>query len=125
MQSAGNGVKVLVLSGEGDVLQLQLAGQALRPDEASDHDAIAPPLGERGYAQAVLLSLSGTEYVSSSGLALLLIWHKRFRETGGKLVLHSVTAPVMETMRILRMDTVLNLAGDLPGALEAVRGDPK
>jgi anti-anti-sigma factor len=123
MESENNGVNLSVLSDDGDLMQLRLDEQALRPDVVSDCDPMAPILRERGYARAALLSLADTDYVSSSGLALLLIWHKRFRKAGGKLVLHSITPPVMETLRILRMELVLNLAQDLTSALEAVRGD--
>jgi anti-anti-sigma factor len=123
MQEANGGVNVKVVSDDDDVLQLQLTEQALRPDADAEHDPMTPLLGERGYARAAALSLANTVYVSSAGLALLLRWHKRFREAGGKLILHSITASVMETLRILQMELVLNLAQDAGSALVAARGE--
>ena len=123
MQSEDNAPKLEVVSDDGDFVQLRLAETELRPDMIPENDPLIALLGERGYARAALLSLAGTEYVNSCGLALLLIWHKRFRDAGGKLVLHSISSPMMETLQILRMELVLHLAGDLPSAMEALRGE--
>ena len=123
MQPASGGVNVKKVSDNDDLLQLQLTEQALRPDADSEHDPMTPLLGERGYNRAAVLSLANTVYVSSAGLALLLVWHKCFREAGGKLVFHSITASVMEMLRILHMELVLNLAQDVNSALAAARGE--
>ena len=123
MQAENNRVTLKVLSDDDNLLQLELAEQTLRADVVWDRDPMTPLLGERGYTRAALLSLADTAYVSSSGLALLLVWHKRFREAGGKLVYHSIRSQVMETLLILRMERVLNLAQDLRSALEVVQGD--
>ena len=123
MQSENDGVTLKVLADGNGLLQLQLDEESLRPDIAVGHDPMAVLLGERGYGQPALLSLAETRFISSSGLGLLLIWHKRFRQAGGKLVLHSITTPVMETLRILRLEMVLNVAADTAAATEAARGD--
>ena len=117
-------MELKVLSDEDDVLQLQVVGRTLDGEIASEQDPMAPRLDERGYARRAVLSLADTDYVNSSGLALLLIWHKRFRDAGGKLVVHSIPVYVMETIRILRLELVLNLAEDASTALELVQGDP-
>jgi anti-anti-sigma factor len=116
-------VELKVLSDEHDLLEVQVEGRAVAGDVDPDEDPMARLLGDRGYARRALLSLAETEYIDSSGLALLLVWHKRFREAGGKLVVHSVPPHVMETIRILRMELVLHLADDASAAAELVRGD--
>jgi ABC-type transporter Mla MlaB component len=117
-------MELKVLSDDNDLLELQVVGRSVEGDVALDDDPMLGLLGDRGYARPALLSLAETEYINSSGLALLLVWHKRFRDAGSKLVLHSVPVFVMETLKILRMDLVLNLAEDAPTALKLVRGDP-
>lgn len=123
MQSENQGELLRLLSDDADLLQLELVERSFHPDTASGLDAMGPLLGERGYARVVVLSLAATRFVSSSGLAALLTWHKRFRQAGGRLILHSITVPVMETLRVMRMERVLTVASDLASALEAVRGE--
>lgn len=122
MQSEGKCELLRLLSDDAGLLQLELVERSFHPDTASGLDAIGPLLGERGYARVVVLSLAATRFVSSSGLATLLTWHKRFRQAGGRLVLHSITVAVMETLRVMRMERVLTVAPDLASALEAARG---
>ena len=116
-------MELKLLSDEDELLQVHVEGRTVEGEVFSDEDPMAGLLDDRGYARRTLLSLSETEYIDSSGLALLLIWHKRFRDAGGKLVLHSVPPHVMETIRILRMELILHLAEDASAAVELVRGD--
>jgi len=60
----------------------------------------------------VLLSLEATPFVDSSGLAWLVATHRRLREAGGKLVLHSIPPGVVDLLKIMSLDQVLNLADD-------------
>ncbi len=113
-----------VLSDDGDVLRLQFVGRVVDVDLAWEHDPMGDVLDDRGYTRRVLLSLNESDHIDSSGLAKLLVWHKRFEEAGGKLVLHSIPIQVMETLNILRMELVLQLAPDESAALGLARGDP-
>ena len=113
-------MQIEVLSDDGDVLRLQVVGRVVDVDLAWEQDPMGDLLDDRGYARRVLLSLNDSDHVDSSGLARLLVWHKRFQEAGGKLVLHSIPIQVMETLRILRMDLVLQLAPDESSALKLI-----
>ena len=112
-----------VLSDEEEVLRLQVAGRIVQEDLDPERDPLRDLLSDRGYARLVVLSLSGASSIDSSGLALLLMWHKRLLQAGGKLVLHSTPIKVMETLRILRMDLVLHLARDESAALTLARAE--
>ena len=116
-------MRLEVLSDDGDVLRLQSVGRVVDVDLAWEHDPLGDLLGDRGYARRVLLSLDGSDHIDSSGLARLLVWHRRLQEAGGMLVLHSIPIQVMETLNILRMELVLQLAPDESSALELARGE--
>jgi len=109
--------------GDEDVLRLDVVGRVVQEDLDPERDPLDGLLGERGYARAVLLGMGQAEYIDSSGLALILVWHKRFLGAGGKLVLHSAPPLVMDTIKILRMDRVLHLAKNESAALAIARGD--
>jgi anti-anti-sigma factor len=116
-------MELKVTSSDQDLLGVQIAGRMLEADLEPESDPIRPLLDERGYARKVLLDLADCDFVSSSGLALLLVWHKRFSEAGGVLIIHSIPNQVMEVFKILRMELVLNLAEDKTAALQWVRGE--
>ena len=75
-------------------------------------------LGSRGYSQRVILNLRDTRFIDSSGLSWLVVCHKRFIEGGGKLVIHSVRATIMDLFRMMRLEMVLNLAENESAARE-------
>jgi anti-sigma B factor antagonist len=62
------------------------------------------------YSRPVALDLSGTDYIDSTGVSWLLTAHKRCREGGGKLVLHSINPLVKQVLGVLKLDRVLQLA---------------
>lgn len=112
-----------VLGDDAEVLRLEVEGRVVQEDLDPERDPLGGLLGDRGYTRLVILNLARAEYIDSSGLALTLVWHKRFIQAGGKLVLHSTPTHVMDTIRILRMDLVLHLAKDESAALALARGD--
>ena len=62
------------------------------------------------YSRRIVFDLAGTEYIDSTGVSWLLTCHKKCRETGGKLVLHSITPLVKQVLGVLRLDRVLHVA---------------
>lgn len=90
---------------------------ACRGDIALDHlqptiDLLANVMGPAGYAKRVHLDLENTSYIDSAGIGWLIMCHKRFVEHGGKLVLYSVPPVVEQVLRLLKLETILTLAGD-------------
>jgi anti-anti-sigma factor len=112
-----------VLCDDDQTLRVQLAGRIVLEDFAPENDPLEGLLHDRGYARPLLVDLSGAEYIDSSGLAMLLGWHKRLSQAGGRLVLHSIPVQLMDTLRILRMELVLAMAKDEPAALALARGE--
>jgi anti-anti-sigma factor len=79
-------------------------------------------LGTSCFARTVLLDLSATDYLDSSGISWLILSHKHFREAGGRLVIHSVPPLLQRILKLLRLFSVLNLAADERAARELVAG---
>lgn len=72
------------------------------------------------YSRRVYFDLSGIDYIDSSGVSWLLSCNRRFREAGGKLVLHSLHPLVSQVLRMLKLEKVLHLAESARHAGEEV-----
>ena len=70
----------------------------------------------------LLLDLGAADFVDSSGLSWLLMWHKRYNGLGTKLVLHSVPPMVFDVLRMMRLDSVFNIASDEKAARAMLQG---
>ncbi|MFZ5831914.1 MAG: STAS domain-containing protein [Planctomycetota bacterium] len=68
------------------------------------------------------VDLGETDFVDSSGLSWLLVWHKRYAMAGSRLIIHSVPATVKDVLRMMRLDMVLDLAVDQESAEASARG---
>ncbi len=109
--------------GEDDCcIRCQTEGSISQDRFDPTREPLAQVLGEHIYSKRVLLGLEGSNFVDSSGVNWLLRCHKRFREAGGKLVLHSASPLVCQTLRVLKLDRVFYLASDLAAA-RAMAGD--
>jgi anti-anti-sigma factor len=58
------------------------------------------------------LDLGGLEYLSSTGLGLLVALDRHVRAAGGHLSLHNVAAPVYEVFSVTRLTTLLDVRQD-------------
>lgn len=109
---------------EGDLVHVQVDGQITQRDFSPGGDPLVDLLGPDIYAKQVLVDLAKSPIVDSSGIGWLIAAHKRFREKGGKLVIHSYTPPVANTLKLLKMERVLSLAHTLRDAEALARGTP-
>ena len=70
--------------------------------------------------KAVVLDLSGTSYVSSAGLRVLLSTTKRLRAAGRSIVVCGVSANIMEVIKVTGFHRILEIRDTLEQALEVV-----
>lgn len=110
-----------LLSDEGDVLRVEIEGPIVRSDVPPDSRPLEALLGHDGYARRVSINLGGITLIDSICLAWLLVLHKRFREAGGTMVVHSIHPAVMEILALVRFEQVLYLAEDETAALALLR----
>jgi anti-anti-sigma factor len=112
-----------VVSDDGNVVRLQMKGRIVQDVLAQQSEPIGQLLGPEGYRRKTLLSLAKTDFIGSSGLSWLLVAHKRFREAGGQLVLHSIPVMVRDVLKVMRLDMVLDVADNESDAAALARGE--
>lgn len=113
-------MQVKVVSVAGDVLRLRTEGKIGQADLAGEGEPIERLLGREVYTRKVLLALEESDYCDSMGLAWLLKCHKRFREGGGRFVLHSIPPLILQVMKVLHLDRVFALAADEQSAVALI-----
>lgn len=68
--------------------------------EAAEHVTAANPL---------VLDLSGTTFLGSAGLRVLMTWHERCAAAGSSLVLSRPRRPIATVLRITGMDALFTV----------------
>jgi len=71
----------------------------------------------RSAPPALIVDMSGIEYLDSSGLGLLLSLSREYTPHGGRLVLVT-NATVNSILDLTRLTGIFSIASDLPTALE-------
>lgn len=115
-------MQVKVISVAGDVLRIRTEGKIGQNDRPAGEEPIESLLGSDVFSRKVLLSLDGSDLIDSMGVAWLLECHKRFRDAGGMLVIHSIPPLINQVLRIMRLELVFNLAEDETAAQARARG---
>ncbi|HTN75935.1 MAG TPA: STAS domain-containing protein, partial [Pirellulaceae bacterium] len=113
---------VSVQSVVGNQAEVRVAGAINQAQFSVTTEPLAQALGPQAYSQQVLLDLSASEMLDSSGVNWLLIIHRRTRESGGRLILHSLPPLVENVLKVLRMTLVFEIADDLAAARQLVAG---
>ena len=88
--------------------------------EGNQHP-LAGVIGQQWSGNRVVLSMDQTQYIDSTAIGWLLSCQKQFQRDGGQLVLHSVPPSVQQIFDLLKVNRVLDVAGDEDQALEKVR----
>jgi anti-anti-sigma factor len=82
----------------------------ITPETANPpNDPLVGLLGAQMFEKHVALDLEDAEFISSSGIGWLLHCHKRFEQHGGKLELRTVSKPIDQVLRLMRLQNVLNM----------------
>ena len=92
----------------GDILILHVKGRL---------DAISSPAAEKKVFDLIndgqhklLLDFNGVDYLSSAGMRMLLSTTKKLKTLSGKLIVCSITANVLDVLKLSGFDHVLDLA---------------
>lgn len=109
-------------SKDGPILHVGADGRINMAVLTEQQEALSELLEGDGYSQTVLLDMSGVELVDSAGMSWLVVQHKRFCDAGGKFAVYSVPFTIMETLRVMRLDQVLNVAASESDALQLIQG---
>lgn len=85
---------------------------------SSDADAYLSQLVANG-SNKLLLNLGGVDYVSSSGLRVILATGKKVSAAGGKLAFCCLNPSVREVFRVSGFDTIFSVFESEPEALDS------
>lgn len=75
-------------------------------------DPLEELVGQDVHRRTILLDLSRTSYIDSSGVSWLVKQHKLCLEAKGMLIIHSVPPAVMSVFKLLHLDRLLKFAED-------------
>jgi anti-anti-sigma factor len=116
-------MKLSVISETDDLVLLRLEGRVSQRDVAPNEEPLGDLLGEDAYSKKLLMDLGDIVTLDSSGVNWMLVCHKRSREAGGQLVLHTLSPIARNVIRVLNLQTVFQLAEDLKAAKQMVEGE--
>ncbi len=116
-------MQLSLVSDDNNVVRLRLAGRVEQSEIVPENDPLVENLGDDAYTRSVLVDLSEVEMIDSSGVAWLLAMHKKFRESGGKLVLHSMSLVSRNVFKVLNMHLVFTIVADETDAMSTVWGE--
>ena len=120
---ADTGLQYQLNESDGSIAELRLSGHVTGDALA---EAACDPiqlLGGDAYARRLMVDMSGTEFLDSSGIGWLVQQNKLFNNTGGKLVFHSVPPMVARVIQLMSLHRVLRIAADAVTARSLVEGD--
>jgi anti-anti-sigma factor len=103
-------MKLTLVSDEGGVLLVRCEGQISQLRFQADGNPLEGLLGPDCFSRPVLLDLEHADWIDSSGISWLIVSHKRFLQSGGTLVLHTLPPRIRQVLQFCRMDKVFHLA---------------
>lgn len=104
------GWRVLVVAGELDIDTVPVLAARFDADVTGAH---------------AVLDLSGLQFMDSTGLALVLEWHRRLADAGGQLRIASVQGPVRRLFELADVAEVLSLHETVDLAVQASADTPR
>ncbi|MGW6929655.1 STAS domain-containing protein [Lentzea sp. NPDC054927] len=104
------GWRVLVVAGELDIDTVPVLAARLDSDVTGTH---------------AVLDLAGLQFMDSTGLALVLEWHRKLADGGGQLRIASVQGPVRRLFELADVAGVLSLHETVDQAVQASAETPR
>ena len=116
-------MKIDNLTRDGDVTSIRLNGSVTQAIVSSFGDPFREQLGAGIYERTLIVDLGGIEWLDSSGIGWLLGCLKKFRQSGGRLILHSVPSRVSDVFRVLNLQTIFEIVPNAAAAESLTRGE--
>jgi anti-sigma B factor antagonist len=109
-------MKLEIVKQDGGITHVRIAGAMSQSAISSFADLFRDQLGATVYQTTLLLDMGYVDWLDSSGVGWLLGCQRRFRESGGRLVLHSLAPRVNEVFRVLNLNTAFEIAANAAAA---------
>lgn len=105
------------VSEQGDVTVIDVEGQLIVGNRQELKQKVLDQL-ESG-ARKFLIDFSGTGYIDSSGLGVLVSLSKKIREQGGELRLANLNEDLRTLFELTKLDTLFHIANSRDEALQS------
>ena len=96
---------------DGDILAIVLGGD-LDSTSAPEFDRQIQGHLDAGHSK-IIIDCHRMGYISSLGIASLVALQTKLKRRGGEVKLAAIFGPAMEVMRLVRLDKMLDIYGDL------------
>ena len=117
-------MELSIKQAEDDSVSISAAGRITQLRISSNEsDPLSELLGGDAYTRDVLLDLKSTDFMDSSGVNWLIRSHKRFKENGRRMVVHSVPPVVRNVIRVMRLDLLIEMADDEAEAIKKIQNE--
>lgn len=118
-----NAMKFSLSEDLGEIAKVMITGCLTQPDIAPPSEPFRQVLGPEPYGKIVLLDMRDSNYLDSMCIGWLLSSHKKFRENGGKLILHSLQPLATNVISLLHLNGVFVIAADGEKAMKLAKGE--
>ena len=96
---------------DGDILAIVLRGNL---DSASAPEFDRKIQGHLDAGQSkIIIDCRNVGFISSLGIASLIVLQTKLRRRGGEVKLAAIFGPAMDVIRLVRLDRMLDIHGDL------------
>lgn len=102
---------------DGDILAIVLRGN-LDSASAPEFDKQIQVHLDAGQSK-IIIDCRNIMYISSVGIGSLITLQTKLRRRGGEVKLAAIFGPAMEILRLVRIDKILNIYGDLEFARQS------
>jgi anti-sigma B factor antagonist len=102
---------------QDDVTIIDVEGQLIVGNRQELKQKVLEEL--EGGARKFLIDFSGTGYIDSSGLGVLVSLSKKIREQGGELRLANLNEDLRTLFELTKLDTLFHIASNRPEALSS------
>jgi anti-anti-sigma factor len=102
-------MQIKILFPDGDIIRLAAEGRVSRDTWAHNGDPLTHACGPQIFKSKVLLSLRQVLYLDSTGVEWLLVCQRKFQQQGGRMILHSLVPATLQLLKMMRMDTLLEI----------------
>lgn len=116
-------MKLELVEDRDAVANVVIHGSVAPADIAPPADPLRHLLGPNCHSRNVTLQFLDASYLDSMGAAWLVGCNRRFRDGGGRLVLHSLHPTIMNILKVLKLDTILKIAPDGDAARKLAAGE--
>ena len=121
-QLRGRDLKVKFLNEDDGVVVGVVDGPIHGVNALPDENLLGEVEGQCDFEKHVVLDISQTSSLDSSGISWLIRCHKRFSQHDGKIVFHSMQPMVQNVLSMMRLDSILHLASNQDMAVNVARG---